>query len=477
MQLVAWALQWVACYVLLEALGLDLDMGAAAAVLFAVNVTAVLPLTPSNLGVFQAACLAVLTAGYGVDAAQALGYGIILQAVEIATAVVMGAPALVKEGLSWREVRLRALHTAPVSLGPARARGRGLSERGEGQQSSGLLGRRSPNPTRGRVATRRRPGTGSRSVEPRNRPTARCRWGVRPPGLGVPRWAPEGAQPLPPVRRARLPLVAADGHRAALKGLEDELGVSYLHPYRDERGWRFTGGAFATPSTPSSSSPRRTRRPSRATTAASACRCCGTSRPARSSPTSRPTSCACSTTGAPGRRPLPGAAARGDRRAQRLDLRRTSRTASTAPASRARRRPTTSAFARRLRRDGAAGGAASGAPLPRRRRDHARRLAAFPTLVRFDTVYHTHFRCNGRRIVDNPNLWGYTRELYQRPGIAATVAMDADPRALLHDARHAEPEADHPARAARPRLQCAARSTLTSPWPRAALNGPGRPRW
>ncbi len=118
MQLGAWALQWVACYVLFVALGLDLDIGAAAAVLFAVNVTAVLPLTPSNLGVFQAACLAVLTGAYGIDPAQALGYGIILQAVEIATAVVMGAPALVKEGLSWREVRLRALHTSPVSLGP-----------------------------------------------------------------------------------------------------------------------------------------------------------------------------------------------------------------------------------------------------------------------------------------------------------------------------------------------------------------------
>jgi phosphatidylinositol alpha-mannosyltransferase len=119
MQLGAWALQCVACYVLLAALGLHLDMGAAAAVLFAVNVTAVLPVTPSNLGVFQAACLAVLTGAYGVDAAHALGFGIILQAVEIATAVIMGAPALVKEGLSWREVRLRALHTTPVSLGPA----------------------------------------------------------------------------------------------------------------------------------------------------------------------------------------------------------------------------------------------------------------------------------------------------------------------------------------------------------------------
>ncbi len=120
-QLGAWALQWVACYVLLVALGLDgsADLGAAAAILFAVNVTAVLPVTPSNLGVFQAACVAVLTGAYGIPAAQALGYGIILQAVEIATAIVMGGPALVKEGVSWREVRLRALHTSPVSLGAA----------------------------------------------------------------------------------------------------------------------------------------------------------------------------------------------------------------------------------------------------------------------------------------------------------------------------------------------------------------------
>ena len=46
------------------------------------------------------------------------------------------------------------------------------------------------------------------------------------------------------------------------------------------------------------------------------------------------------------------------------------------------------------------------------------------TLVRFDSVYHTHFRCNGARIVDFPSLWGYTRELYQWPGVAETVAMD-----------------------------------------------------
>jgi phosphatidylinositol alpha-mannosyltransferase len=122
-QLTAWAIQWMSCYVLLVALGLNHEagVGAAAAVLFAVNVTAVLPATPSNIGVFQAACVAVLTGAYGVGYADALGYGIILQAVEIATAVVMGAPALLKEGMSWRDVRLRTLHASPVELRSAAA--------------------------------------------------------------------------------------------------------------------------------------------------------------------------------------------------------------------------------------------------------------------------------------------------------------------------------------------------------------------
>jgi putative glutathione S-transferase len=48
----------------------------------------------------------------------------------------------------------------------------------------------------------------------------------------------------------------------------------------------------------------------------------------------------------------------------------------------------------------------------------------FTTLVRFDAVYVGHFKCNIRRIVDYPNLWGYTRELYQHPGVADTVHMD-----------------------------------------------------
>ncbi len=48
----------------------------------------------------------------------------------------------------------------------------------------------------------------------------------------------------------------------------------------------------------------------------------------------------------------------------------------------------------------------------------------FPTLVRFDAVYHLHFKCNRNRIVDYPNLWAYTRELYQWDGVAETVHLD-----------------------------------------------------
>ncbi|KIC39955.1 glutathionyl-hydroquinone reductase YqjG [Ruegeria sp. ANG-R] len=48
----------------------------------------------------------------------------------------------------------------------------------------------------------------------------------------------------------------------------------------------------------------------------------------------------------------------------------------------------------------------------------------FTTLIRFDPVYHLHFKCNRRRLVDYPNLWAYTRELYQWPGVAETVNMN-----------------------------------------------------
>jgi phosphatidylinositol alpha-mannosyltransferase len=120
LQLSAWGLQWLSCWLLLMALGLSgkAGFGAAAAVLFAVNVTAAVPATPANVGVFQVACVAVLAGAYHVGTADALAYGIVLQAVEVATAVIMGTPALVKEGLSWKEVRLRTMHASPVKLPP-----------------------------------------------------------------------------------------------------------------------------------------------------------------------------------------------------------------------------------------------------------------------------------------------------------------------------------------------------------------------
>ena len=48
----------------------------------------------------------------------------------------------------------------------------------------------------------------------------------------------------------------------------------------------------------------------------------------------------------------------------------------------------------------------------------------FTTLIRFDPVYHLHFKCNRKRLVDYPNLWAYTRELYQHPGVAETTNFD-----------------------------------------------------
>jgi phosphatidylinositol alpha-mannosyltransferase len=116
-QLLAWALQWGSCYMVVLALGLQHHATpvAAAAVLLAVNVTAVLPATPSNVGVFQAACLVVLAA-YGIGAGQALAYGIILQAIELATALLLGVPALLREGMTWQDIRRGREAATPTSI-------------------------------------------------------------------------------------------------------------------------------------------------------------------------------------------------------------------------------------------------------------------------------------------------------------------------------------------------------------------------
>ena len=101
-----------------------------------------------------------------------------------------------------------------------------------------------------------------------------------------------------------------------------------------------------------------------------------------------------------------------------------SRTASTGRASHARRRPTT-------RRSAASSPRSSGS----RSASQDRRYLAgeqitladwrlLPTLLRFDAVYHTHFRCNGSQLVEYPNLLRYTTDLYRQPHVAETFALD-----------------------------------------------------
>ena len=63
----------------------------------------------------------------------------------------------------------------------------------------------------------------------------------------------------------------------------------------------------------------------------------------------------------------------------------------------------------------------------------------FTTLVRFDTVYYSHFKCNLRRLADYPNLWNYTRDLYQAPGIAETVSIDHIKRHYYGSQRQVNP--------------------------------------
>ena len=58
----------------------------------------------------------------------------------------------------------------------------------------------------------------------------------------------------------------------------------------------------------------------------------------------------------------------------------------------------------------------------RGKREH--RAAMTEPLVRFDAVYHGHFKCNRRRLVDYPELWDYARALYQHPGVRETVHFD-----------------------------------------------------
>jgi phosphatidylinositol alpha-mannosyltransferase len=91
-------------------------LAAAAAVLTAVNVAGIVPVTPSNVGIFQAACVLVLAA-WGIGSDAALAYGILLQAIEVAVALALGLPALAGEHISFSHLRQTAEHLPETSTG------------------------------------------------------------------------------------------------------------------------------------------------------------------------------------------------------------------------------------------------------------------------------------------------------------------------------------------------------------------------
>jgi putative glutathione S-transferase len=86
----------------------------------------------------------------------------------------------------------------------------------------------------------------------------------------------------------------------------------------------------------------------------------------------------------------------------------------------------------------------------------------FTTLIRFDTVYHGHFKCNRARITDYPHLWAYTRDLYQWPGVAETVDLAQISRHYHYSHETINPHRIVPTR---PRLD------LTAPHGREAFGG------
>ena len=281
-----------------------------------------------------------------------------------------------------------------------------------------------------------------------NRPTTKFRNWITPDGSP----GPTGRAASPPKSgryHLYVSLACPWAHRTIilrhLKRLENVISMSVTSWYMGENGWTFdrmTGSSGDTVNWR-----RRSRRsicwPIANTPAASRCPCCGTSSARPSSATSRPRSSACSI-----RRSTPS------RASTPTSIRRTCAAKST--------RSTISSIANVNNGVYRAGFATAQEAYEEafrgvfatldeleRRLARQRYLAGprmteadwrlFTTLIRFDAVYYSHFKCNMRRIRDYPNLSNYLRDLYQVPGIDETVSLDHIKRHYYHSQRKINP--------------------------------------
>ena len=268
--------------------------------------------------------------------------------------------------------------------------------------------------------------------------TARHQLHHDPHHRGRPRRVPRRAGPLPPGRRPCLPLGEPGDHRATPARARTVLSMGICRPdprpaqldLRPRPRRRRPGARHRAPAD------RPTSPASRTTSAASPCRPSSTSRPVRSSPTTTRRS---PSTSRPSGRSTTGRVPRSSTRSScaprstrsPTSSSATSTTACTAAGSPATRRAYEAAYDRLFARlDWLTERLATQRYLVGDTITEAD-VRLFTTLVRFDAVYHGHFKCNRQKLTEMPVLWAYARDLFQTPGFGDTIDFDADQAALL----------------------------------------------
>jgi uncharacterized membrane protein YbhN (UPF0104 family) len=107
--LLCWVSQWAGIYFTLVAFGLEeVGWGGAGLLLVTITLAGAFPVLPGNLLVFQAAAVVPLTASYGVGAAEAIAFSVVLQATEAVVGVAVGFLFLIAEGVGFKQLRRQA---------------------------------------------------------------------------------------------------------------------------------------------------------------------------------------------------------------------------------------------------------------------------------------------------------------------------------------------------------------------------------